>query len=266
MVALSIVDADRQWFKARIGIDDKETPRDVAFCAHTICDDEPLVVPDATIDPRFCKNRLVTDGPRIRSYAGVQLFAPAGVNVGTLCIIDIVPRVFLDSELLVLRQLGDLTNSMLTKHKMAHENAKSAKALANQVRLFDRACELAKMGAWELDSKTDSLLWTDSMYDLHDVKTGTEIKLDEHLSCYLPSDRVRLESLMSSSRSTNEAFTFEGRMYTAKGDMKWVRVSSDVDVENGVPIRRFGMKQDLNTRSWLIAWRAWRSMMILRAF
>lgn len=89
---ISLVDGTRQWFLARHGVDVQQTPREMAFCAHAICTDGPLVVPDALDDPRFCTNPLVTGPPQIRFYAGACLQSAEGHNLGTLCVIDQQPR------------------------------------------------------------------------------------------------------------------------------------------------------------------------------
>ncbi len=107
MSMVSIGDADRQWFKARVGLEACETPRSVSFCAHAILEPSGrFVVADAALDPRFADNPLVTDGPLLRSYAGQVVYDPAGNPIGALAVADLEPREFTDGQLAVLADLA----------------------------------------------------------------------------------------------------------------------------------------------------------------
>lgn len=110
---ISLVDRDRQWFKAKVGLDAGETSRDLAFCAHAIHDDKPLIVEDALQDIRFCDNPLVVGEPGIRFYAGAPLRTPAGARIGTLCAIDVKPRTLSAQQIRMLQLLSAHAVSMM---------------------------------------------------------------------------------------------------------------------------------------------------------
>jgi GAF domain-containing protein len=105
---ITLLDHERQWFKARVGLDVCSTPRDISFCGHAILQPHVMVVPDAVADPRFADNPLVLSEPHIRFYAGAPLALPSGHAVGTLCIIDTKPRTLDEVELSILSSLRDL--------------------------------------------------------------------------------------------------------------------------------------------------------------
>jgi GAF domain-containing protein len=98
VATMTLVDAERQFFKAAVGVTNRETSREVAFCAHALECDQLLIVPDATRDYRFKANPLVTGEPGIRFYAGAPLASHTGDILGTLCIIDFEPRPTLSEE------------------------------------------------------------------------------------------------------------------------------------------------------------------------
>lgn len=112
-VAISLIDSDRQWFKAISGFDVAETPRSIAFCDHTIRDSKALRVDDATLDARFADNPLVTGEPGVRCYLGVPLQSPDGYNIGSLCILGTEPREFTQEDIAVLRSFGNLIMSQM---------------------------------------------------------------------------------------------------------------------------------------------------------
>jgi diguanylate cyclase (GGDEF)-like protein len=105
---ISLVDHDRQWFLSRVGLAARETAREVAFCAHTICSDGVMVVADARDDGRFRDNPLVTGAPHIRFYAGAPLRTRDGHALGTLCVISSEPRQLGDNEHRLLEELAGM--------------------------------------------------------------------------------------------------------------------------------------------------------------
>ncbi len=104
---ISLIDAERQWFKSRYGLDAPETPRALAFCDHAIRGRDIMVVPDAEQDPRFCDNPLVTGDPHIRFYAGAPLVTPDGFALGTICAIDRAPRQLSSRDAAILAALAE---------------------------------------------------------------------------------------------------------------------------------------------------------------
>jgi hypothetical protein len=103
---ISLVDEERQWFKAKVGQEASETPREYSFCAHALDQTDILVVPDATLDERFALNPLVTGDPGIRFYAGAPLITPLNATLGTLCVVDRIPRTLSTAQEWVMQSLA----------------------------------------------------------------------------------------------------------------------------------------------------------------
>ena len=110
---LTLIDSDRQWFKARVGLTPAETSRDISFCAHAILQPGTFTVRDALADERFRTNPMVTAEPHIRFYAGSPLTTVEGFRLGTLCVIDRVPRELTPAQVAALRVLSEQAMTQL---------------------------------------------------------------------------------------------------------------------------------------------------------
>jgi PAS domain S-box-containing protein len=110
---ITLLDSDRQWFKSKVGLDLCQTPREVAFCAYTILNNDILIVPDARVDKRFMDNPLTLSHPHIRFYAGVPLVTAEGYALGTLCIIDTIPRELNSDQITALKALANQVTHQL---------------------------------------------------------------------------------------------------------------------------------------------------------
>jgi len=116
---VSLVDADRQWFKSSVGLGVDETPRDISFCGHTILGNDMFIIPDATKDKRFADNPLVLNDPNIRFYAGYPLKSQNGSKLGTLCIIDKKARELNKDDLEAFQDLASMVEQELLSVQMA---------------------------------------------------------------------------------------------------------------------------------------------------
>lgn len=125
---ITLVDENRQWFKSKVGVSINETSRDISFCGHAIEQSDLFIVPDATLDKRFAENPLVKSDPKIRFYAGAPLITPDGHALGTLCVIDKVPRELRPDQKQALRVLARHVMTQLELRRHSRELARAHEA------------------------------------------------------------------------------------------------------------------------------------------
>ncbi|MBL8538203.1 MAG: GAF domain-containing protein [Hyphomonadaceae bacterium] len=131
---ISLVDEKRQWFMCRVGLEARETPRDVSFCGHAICGTEPLVVPDALSDPRFFDNPLVVGPSNVRAYLGAPLITREGLVLGTLCAIDTKPHAWTPEDIAFARDLAIAAACLVDARAFKSELGESFEAMASLCR------------------------------------------------------------------------------------------------------------------------------------
>lgn len=132
IAVINLIDDGRQWFKAETGLGVRETPIDSSLCAHAILQPDLFIVPDTTLDPRFCDNPLVTGDPRLRFYAGALLQTPDGLPLGTVCVLDYKPRSLDDTQQTLLRVMANQVMKTLELRRLI-ETERTGRLQAEQI-------------------------------------------------------------------------------------------------------------------------------------
>lgn len=272
---LTFLDGDREWFKSRVGVPWTEVPRENAFCAHTMLQTDVLVVPDATHDLRFANNPLVKGEEGIRFYAGYPLISPDGHGLGALCVLDRIPHVLTERQKQLLRRLGheatmllelrrqireernrnDLREAELKRlqERLIAETAEHRRAetdLSRRERQLADAQRLARLGSWEWDFKTDTVIWSDELYRIFGLHPN-EFKstYEDYLERIHPDDRAKTDALIKAALETNSSFVHEKRIVRPDGSVRVLYSSGEIIFdEEKRPARMVGCAQDITER------------------
>jgi GAF domain-containing protein len=157
---MTLVDANRQWFKSRVGLAETETPRTSSFCAYTMLEERLTIVEDTLNDPRFAKNPLVRGEPRIRFYAGAPLITPEGYGLGSLCVLDREPRTLTTQQ---TQALAILARTVMAMMELRRSNTQLAEARAAITTLNTLLPICADCGV----TRTDDAYWDKVKTHLH---------------------------------------------------------------------------------------------------
>lgn len=252
----TLIDEDKQWFKSRMGIALTETPRDVSFCAHAVYDDKLLYVPDAAADPRFSDNPLVVGEPAIRLYAGVPLHSTEGLPLGTLCVIDDIPRELNKLQLTLLQDLAYLAEAEIARSELTQQTEKLARDKAiltiKQQRL-SAYIESSLLATWEWNVQTGDTIfnshWAEMLgYQLHELMP---LSFDTWSKLMHPADREKAERLLQ-RHFANELpyYKLECRMKHQDGHWVWILTQGKVisTTDTNQPRIMVGTHMDINER------------------
>ncbi|MBB3228595.1 diguanylate cyclase (GGDEF)-like protein/PAS domain S-box-containing protein [Luteibacter sp. Sphag1AF] len=269
---VSLIDADRQWFKANHGLKGAvETPLEAAFCTYAILGDAVFEVPDATADPRFANNPLVTGAPDIRFYAGAPITLSNGMTMGTLCVIDQVPRHLTDTQRLILKELAHaaalaleqraaalerddtLSREVVLERQLRHTAQEWEVRLRASEGFLHRTGAMAGVGGWEIELATGSILWSAQTCRIHDLQPGYQPTLDEMLAFYPQPGRETLGEAFSRAVAESTGWDLELPLVTAAGRPLWVRIVGHVEPAGGPAQRLVGAVQDTTDRRRAIA-------------
>jgi len=222
MAVFTLVDDARQWFKASAGLSIRETARCHSFCSHAIEGDDPFIVEDARKDPRFSSNPYVTGDPGIRFYAGVPLKSSMGPTLGTIAVLDRIPRQLTERQLTALQTLARHAMSLLELRLERNRHRLTSARL-------DAAQEVGQVGFWEFDLDADRLTWTDQVYEIFGVDRNSFATTFEAFRDFVPpEDLAALTEQHNRALTDGSAMDLQHRLVRPDGRIRQVRARAQL--------------------------------------
>ncbi|MCB5187782.1 diguanylate cyclase [Methylobacillus caricis] len=253
---VTILDANRQWFKALVGLDVWETARDISFCTHTIKQKSPFVVEDTLVDGRFRENSLVVGSPYLRFYAAIPLINVDGLPIGTFSIMDKVPRKISKQELRTLKVLANQAMKVLELRREVNHHARLVNEVEELYSQIAKTQELWKLamdavgdGVWDWNLTDNSVFYGPNGKKMLGFKDD-EIKHNIYslLDLIHEEDKDRVAQNMEAYLMGKlPQYAIEFRVHTKQGRYKWI-LSRGMVIErdqHGAPTRMVGTHSDI---------------------
>ncbi|ARU28992.1 PAS domain-containing protein [Cellvibrio sp. PSBB006] len=244
MSIISLVDAERQWFKSSVGLDGTETARDIAFCAHAILQPQQMtIVPDALLDKRFVDNPLVTGDPHIRFYAGAPLVTEDGAALGTLCVADYKPRDITPEQqqalMALARQVMQLFHLRSANH-LLQRNAENLQSIITG----------ANVGTWEMNVQTGGASFNERWAQMlgYSLEELQPLNMSTWSSLTHKEDLVRAQAMLQRHfQGQSEYYDCQFRMRHKLGYWVWIHAHGSVSkrTQEGAPLMMFGTHVDV---------------------
>lgn len=243
---ISLITEDKQWFLSHHGMKERETARELAFCAHAINQPNQIyIVEDATKNELFSDNPFVTGSPNITFYAGMPLVTDNGFPLGTLCVIDDKAQELTQKQINSLKLLANQVIKLLELHKKSILLTNQNNELQKTNLLFNESQRINNIGAWELDLLTGNIFWTDEVYHIHEVANDLIFDKSTAIDFYHPEDKHIIRDAIDKAITLGRPFDVQCRFYSKKNNFKWVRSSGKALLENGKTTKLFGTFQDI---------------------
>ncbi len=257
---VSLVDEARLWFKSAQGILVSEIPREMTFCAYTILEKRPFIVPDAAQDERFARHSLVAGPAGLRFYAGAPLTTPEGMNLGALCVLDTVPRQFSEADAVTLTHLAAITvaaiKARLTEQRLRQEitvHEQTAQALrlveARYQRIAENTPGMVYQFVRRADGRPEFLFVSDACREIMEVEPADLLRDPSlYFKHVHPEDEQARLRMVSESLVTLQPVHWEGRQTLPSGRFKWIQISAQPERQANGDILWDGVILDITER------------------
>ena len=257
---VALLDRDRQVLVGQSGFDGFfSVPRDSAMSAWAVTGSQMMIVPDARQDERFASFPNVVGEPFISLFVGAPLALRDGLNIGSFCLFDNVPREFTPGEIAVVEHLARIIVDQFRLHEATRRAKRElehrrigqsllemqSRELWRRQTLLAQTERLAQIGGWELDVPTGRLSWSDGVYRIYGLTPGREISTELALSHFPPEARAQFTRRFELALKQQESFDIELPFVNAHGHHRLVRKSCQIESEGTRAVRAFGILQDI---------------------